>query len=277
MQKSASMPGSSISEAFVAREKAELDKLLDEHKGKSEPSEAVRRAKDRLRLLKEVPNPSEAILRSIEAAKKDLQQLADSDVRSPMDQLRSAESKLTHRKQKLEKTKAANVALRKQLADMAKQLEEGEAAEAQEVDDVRAAEVELAGKQQAIAVSTSATVVQADTMDRMQTVLVGMQETISKKDFFQAASPQHIKTMFDSIVATFKEMQKPHLQQLQEGPSHFNIADEGSGTVLGRPPPAIAREVGNGTEAAATAAAAAAATFPPAPAFDEFSVADAHL
>ena len=81
--------------------------------------------------------------------------------------------------------------------------------------------------------------------------------------------------MFDSIVATFKEMQKPHLQQLQDGPSHFNIADEGSATVFGRPPPVTARELGNGIEAAATTAAAA--TSRPSPTFDELSVADAHL
>lgn len=129
LEQEAKKPGSCISKAFLERERAKMEKLEEKVKGKSGQSDRVRKAKEMLKQLKEIDDPSEAITKNIEKCKVDLQAALDSEVKSPSGQLRSAEAKLANKRKQLEATKARGADLRKRMVDMAKQLEANDAAE----------------------------------------------------------------------------------------------------------------------------------------------------
>lgn len=209
LEQEAKKPGSCISKAFLERERAKREKLEEKVKGKSGQSDRVRKAMEMLKQLKEIDDPSEAITRNIEKCKVELQAALDSEVKSPSDQLRSAEAKLANKRKQLEATKARGADLRNLMADMAKQLEENDAAELAGQEEVAAAEVEHLQKRQAIAVPQSATLVQAVGMERMGTVLAGFRDTVNKPSFLKEATPQYFHTMVEALFSAFNGLQHP--------------------------------------------------------------------
>ena len=146
--------------------------------------------------------------------------------------------------------------MRKRMADMAKQLEENDAAELAGQEEVAAAEVEHLQKRQAIAVPQSATLLQAVGMKRMGAVLAGFRDTVNKPSFLKEATPQHFQTMVEALFSAFNGLQHPRVACGGSGapgptsapeagarPEHFRIDDQaspaaGAATQLAREIPA---------------------------------------